>query len=40
MTPLKTAAMNREDRLITQIVIGFLTTPLLLMMGAAAVIAL
>jgi hypothetical protein len=40
MTPLKIAAMNREDRLITRIMLGFLTTPLVLLMGAAAVIAL
>jgi hypothetical protein len=32
--------MNREDLLITKIVLGFLTTPLLLLISAAAVIAL
>jgi len=33
-------SMNREDLLITKVLFGFLTTPLLLLMSAAAVIAL
>lgn len=33
-------SMSREDLLITKILLGFMTTPLLLLMSAAAVIAL
>ena len=35
-----THSMNREDLLVTKIVLVFLTAPLLLLMSAAAVIAL
>jgi hypothetical protein len=40
MRHVATHSMNREDLLITKIVLGFLTTPLLLLISAAAVIAL
>jgi hypothetical protein len=35
-----THSMNQEDLLITRILFGFLTTPLLLLMSAAALIAI
>ena len=40
MRHVATHSMNREDLLITKVLFGFLTTPLLLLMSAAAVIAL
>ena len=40
MRHVATHSMNREDLLISKVLFGFLTTPLLLLMSAAAVIAL
>jgi hypothetical protein len=40
MRHVATHSMNPEDLLISKILFGFLTTPLLLLMGAAALIAL
>jgi hypothetical protein len=40
MRHVVTHSMNREDILITKVLFGFLTAPLLLLMSAAAVIAL
>ena len=40
MRHVATHSNNREDILITKVLFGFLTTPLLLLMSAAAVIAL
>jgi hypothetical protein len=40
MTHSRAHTMNSEDRLIVRILFGFLSTPLLLLMGAATMIAL
>ena len=37
MTTSNSPTMNREDRIIIKMLFGFLTTPLALLMGAAAV---